>query len=63
MNCKNKQASYRNLQAELRTLREQGLVRQDLKLNASQDVLLKTYQDYLNRHIFNPLSICVASLQ
>lgn len=41
--------NYRQLQIEMGSLRTQGLVRQDLKLNASQKVLAEVYQNYLNQ--------------
>ncbi len=41
--------SYRQLQTELKTLRDKGLVEQDLKLNAPKEELVRIYQDCLNR--------------
>ena len=54
--------NYRQLQTELKTLQEKGLVAQDLRLNSSRKVLAKTYQDYLIKQerqqtLNNPLLI------
>ena len=53
--------NYRQLQTELKTLQEKGLVAQSLRLNALRKVLAKTYQDYLIKQerqqiLNNPLS-------
>ncbi len=49
--------SYRQLQTELKTLQKEGLVDSQIKLNASKEVLEKTYQKYFSRQerqqIFN----------
>ena len=54
--------NYKQLQTELKTLREKGLVAQSLRLNAPRKVLAKTYQDYLIKQerqqiLNNPLLI------
>ena len=54
--------NYRQLQTELKTLQEKGLVVQSLRLNAPREVLAKTYQDYLIKQerqqtLNNPLLI------
>ena len=40
--------SYRQLQTELKTLRKEGLVDSELKLNGSKEILEQTYQKYLS---------------
>ena len=39
--------NYRQLQTELKTLQQKGLVAQSLRLNAPRKILAKTYHDYL----------------
>ena len=54
--------SYRQLQVELKTLRDKGSIAPNLKLNVSQKELQKVYRDYLNRQerkqtLDNPLIV------